>query len=206
MFSTDQFVSTYESYTDEQLFEIHSNLENYSDEAREALNIIINKRGGLDKLIKRMDDKDKISAEIQRIEYETSKFKVQGVDSSFVKKFISSTILPENQVHEIIEKRFAQLQIEEEDKSVKPRTIYGSVIGGIIASILGGGLWGLQLITMQRIMVILLIGLVLLCYGIIRLFTRQSRKNIVVLISTVISVIVSILIGQILFEIIGPTL
>ena len=76
--------------------EIHSNQENYSDEARETLNIIINKRGGLDKLIKRMEDTDKISAEIQRIEYETSKFKVQGVDSSFVKKFISSSILPEN--------------------------------------------------------------------------------------------------------------
>ena len=115
MFSTDQFVSTYESYTDEQLFEIHSNMENYSDEAREALNIVIKKRGGLDKLINKMEDADKIAMEIQRIEYETSKFKVEGVDSSFVKKMISSSILPEKEVHEIIEKRFAQLQIEEED-------------------------------------------------------------------------------------------
>jgi len=112
--------------------------------------------------------------------------------------------LSEETVHEIIENKFAQLEIEEEDKRIKPSTLYGSIIGGIIASILGGGLWGLQLITMNRMMVILLLGLVILCYGIIKLFTKQSKKNIVVAISTVISVIISVLIGQLLFEIIGP--
>jgi len=47
MFSVDHFVSMYEKYSDEQLFEIHSNMDNYSEEAKVAFNIVIAKKGGL---------------------------------------------------------------------------------------------------------------------------------------------------------------
>jgi len=93
--------------------------------------------------------------------------------------------------------------MEVEDKKIKPRTVIGSIIGCIVAGLIGGTLWGLQMIYSGRIFYILLIGLVLLCYGIIKISTKQTKKNTVVLIATVISVVLSLLIGQLLYDIIG---
>ncbi len=97
------------------------------------------------------------------------------------------------------------MEIEQElnDKKIKPRTIAGGIIGGTIAAVTGGALWGLQLIYSGRIFLILGIGLALFCYGIISAATKQSKNNIVVLIATVISIIVAIGIGQLLYEIVG---
>jgi len=67
----------------------------------------------------------------------------------------------------------------------------------------GGSLWGLQLIYSKKVFVILLIGLVLLCYGIIKFSTKQSNKNVVVVITTIVSVLMAIIIGQFIYEIVG---
>jgi hypothetical protein len=125
------------------------------------------------------------------------------IDASFIKKMTSSNILSPEKVHEIIDNEYSVVQLVLEDKKIKPRTVFGSIIGGLIASLIGGVLWGLQIIYSKRIYYILLFGLVLLCYGIIKVSTRQSKKNSVVLITTIISVILSLIFGQLLYEIIG---
>lgn len=203
MLSIADFISKYENYTDEELFEVHSNITTYSNEAKEALTIVIAKNGGLENLQKRLDEKKIITNEIQRINREVAQLNVPGNDVSFLKILISSNILPSEKVNEIIDNKFSEIVLEEEDKKIKPRTILGSIFGGGIASIIGGVLWGLQMIYSNRIFVIFLIGLVLLCYGIIKFSTRQSKRNTVVVIATVIAVIVALLVGQALYEIIG---
>jgi hypothetical protein len=50
---------------------------------------------------------------------------------------------------------------------------------------------------------ILVIGLALLSYGLIRLFTKQSKANVVVLVATALSVIGALVMGQLLFEMYG---
>ena len=203
MLSIADFISKYENYTDEELFEVHSNITTYSNEAKDALTIVIAKNGGLENLQKRLDEKKIITNEIQRINREVAQLNVPGNDVSFLKILISSNILPSEKVNEIIDNKFSEIVLEEEDKKIKPRTILGSIFGGGIASIIGGVLWGLQMIYSNRIFVIFLIGLVLLCYGIIKFSTRQSKRNTVVVIATVIAVIVALLVGQALYEIIG---
>ena len=37
MFSVNDFISQYEDYTDEELLDIHNNIEGYSTEAKEAM-------------------------------------------------------------------------------------------------------------------------------------------------------------------------
>jgi hypothetical protein len=203
MLSIPDFVLKYEHYTDEELHEIYLNHEGYSDEALKALHIVLEKRGGLSSFLKRMEEKSIVENEIQRIKRETSQLGSKGIDSSFIKTTAVSHILSAEKVHEIIDNEFVDVEQELEDKKIKPRTITGSIIGGVIASIVGGGLWGLQLIYAHRIFYIFGIGLAFLCYGIIKSATKQTRNNIVVLVASVISVIVAIVIGQSLYEYFG---
>jgi hypothetical protein len=203
MFTIEDFVSKYKSYTDEELINIHSNISGYSQEAQEALAIVIQNKGGMDELVRRMKEKQIVADEINRIRKETAEFGSQGVDASFIKNVTSSTILSSEQVNEIIENKYAAVELELEDKKIKPRTIFGSVIGTVIASLIGGTLWGLQMIYSKRIFYILFLGLILLCYGILKLSTKQTKKNTIVLVATAISIILSVLLGQLLYAIIG---
>ena len=203
MFSVDDFVSKYQEYTDEELVEIRGNIGSYSMEAQEALNIVISNKGGQEKLLQRLEEKMKIVNEIQRIENETQKLAAGGTDVSFLKKMIYSDYLTTEKVHEIIDNKIAENRLHEEDKEIKPRTIIGSIVGGGIASFIGGVLWGMQMMYPKRIFAILFIGLVLLCYGIISISTKQSKKNNVVVVATVISTLAALLIGQLLYRIFG---
>lgn len=76
-------------------------------------------------------------------------------------------------------------------------------VGATVGAIVGGILWGLQMIYSNAIFAMIFIGLILLCYGIVKISTKQSYKNTVVLIATIISIVLAILIGQLLYEVIG---
>ena len=207
MFTVEDFLSQYQTYTDEQLIEIHSNAENYNPEAAKAVEILIDKRGGLEATSQRLRQKQETDAEIRRISAEAKALAAKGVDPAFLKKTtVSSTILSASQVNDIVANAVSEGQAEAEDRKIKPRTIYGSLLGGILASLIGSALWGGQLIFAGgyidlKITILLIFGLTIVCYGIIRVATKQSRKNVLVLIATVLSVVISLGIGQLLFDI-----
>lgn len=203
MFTVEDFIDQYIHYTDEELMNIHSNISDYGPEAQEALRIVIQKKGGYEALEERLKQHYLIQNEIKRIERETTVFGSKGVDASFIKTVTDSQFLPKSTIDQIIDNKHAEVQLELEDQKIKPRTIFGSIVGGTIASIVGGTLWGLSLIYSGRIFHMLLVGLVLLCYGIIRISTRQTRKNAVVLITTIVAVVLALLIGQLLYDIVG---
>jgi len=203
MFSVQDLVVKYDAYTDEQVFEVYTSIDTYSNEAKEALNIVIAKRGGLEKLIESEKERNARSKEIERIKLEVTRLSTPDTDDSFLKKIVTSNILSNEEVDEIVDNTLKLASREKEDKEIKPRTVWGSIIGGGVASLVGGSLWGLQLIYSKKVFVILLIGLVLLCYGIIKFSTKQSNKNVVVVITTIVSVLMAIIIGQFIYEIVG---
>lgn len=203
MFSVTDFVSKYNNYTGEELLEIHSNLSGYSAESQEAVNIVIQTRGGMENLLEKREEKNIIEAEINRIKKETEIMGSQHIDASFINTVTTSAILSPEKIKEIIDKKHAEVELELDDKKIKPRTITMSIVGGAIASVVGGVLWGLQMIYAKAIFTILFVGLILFCYGIIRIATKQSYKNTVVIIATTISVILAGLIGNYLYALTG---
>ena len=203
MLTTQDFLKQYEKYTDEELYNAYSTIDDYSDEAKEALGITINNKGGLETITNKVQQKHTINKEIERIKQETAKLAVPGTEISFLQSLIKSEILNESETNKIIEEQFIVIKLEQEDKKIKPRTIWGSIIGGGIASVIGGILWGLQMIQMHRIFYVFLIGLIILSYSFIRFFTKQSKKNSAVFIATGISVVLALFIGQLLFDVFG---
>ncbi|HEY6902299.1 MAG TPA: hypothetical protein VI233_16700, partial [Puia sp.] len=98
MLSKQDFVEQYEGYTDEQLYHIYSNADDYSPEAQEALIIIIEKKGGLDRLTHSVTNRQKIVGEINRIGQETAKMLRNGVDPDFIRSVMASEILESEEV------------------------------------------------------------------------------------------------------------
>jgi hypothetical protein len=203
MFTVKEFVLKFESYGDDELFEIYSNWNNYSEEAREAFNIVISNKGGVENLLARHAEKLKFLEEAGKIRKAAVELCMSGSDIAFAKKMITSNYLPQEKVSEIIEGAFHVAEQAKEDVKIKPRTIYGSILGGIVASIVSGLLWGALLIYSERILLVLLIAPALICYWIIKAFTKQSKNNIVILIATIIAVCVAVQIGRVLFTIVG---
>lgn len=203
MFSVDDFVLKYKKYTDEELLDINSNILGYSNEAQIALGRVINSKGGLESLLKKAESKAILLNEENRIAKETMDFGKEGIDASFIKTVTSSTILSEEKVKEIIDRKYVEVEAEIEDKKIKPRTIIGSITGGGIASIIGGAFWGLQMIYSKRMFYIFFVGLVLFSYYVIKALTKQTKNNSFVFIATIISIILALFIGQLLYEIVG---
>ena len=89
------------------------------------------------------------------------------------------------------------------DTKVDSKTIVKAAVGGSISSLVGGAFWGLQLIYSNRIFIILVVGLALLCYGIVKLVVKKSKENKVVVIASLISFMLAILLGTFIFQIVG---
>ncbi|MES1217657.1 MAG: hypothetical protein ABUT20_19265 [Bacteroidota bacterium] len=198
-----ELIDTYNSFSNEQILEAYQNLGDYTDEAKGALTLVIENRGGIETLLAKERLQNEVILETERIKQQVRQLGIPGVGLEFLNKMIKSEILDESQKDLIIRETFEEITQEVEDKKIKPRTLLGGGLAAAIASLIGGILWGLQMMWSGRIFAIFLIGLVLLCYGLIRLFTKQSHKNIAVFILTLVSVVIALIIGQLMFNVFG---
>jgi hypothetical protein len=203
MLTTKDFIAKYETYSDEELYVIYTNANNYSAEAGEALHIVIDKKGGLEALIKRLESKAIIENEKQRIASEATKLGLGGVDASFIKNTTSSAILSKEEVNEIIETNAGKAELLVEDKKVNSETIFKSVVGCGLASIAGGSFASIQFVYFGATSALLIIGTALICYGIVKLVTKKSYSNTAVLLSSFAAFIISYLLGQLTLSIFG---
>jgi len=203
MLSVSDFISRYEKYSDEELYEIYKTIDNYSPEAKEALDKVLEKKGGVESLIKKIEEEQTIQAEINRIKNETNVLGHRGVDSSFIKTTMTSEIFSKDEIEKIIDDKYSEVEENLKDQKITDKTIVWVIIGGVIATIVGGALWGASIIFSGRIFYIFIAGLYIVCYGIIRLITKKSYNNKAVLIASVISSAIAFLLGFLLYNIFG---
>jgi hypothetical protein len=196
-------INTYTSFSDDELLEAYHNPDDYTTEAKEVLTLIIENRGGIENLLTKERLQNAIFLETESIKQQVRRLRTPEVDVEFLNKVIKSEKLDESKKLFIIKQTFDEITHEFEDKKIKPRTLFAGGLAAGVASLIGGILWGLQMMWSGRIFAIFLVGLVLLCYGLIRLFTKQSHKNIAVIILTTISVVIALIIGQLMFVTFG---
>lgn len=203
MFTLDDFVAKYKTYTDEELYSIRKDAANYSEDAGKAMNIVIEQKGGYDSLVKRLEEKAVIENEKNRIANEAVKFGLEGVDASFLKNTTNSSVLSKEEVNKIIETNVAKAESVVEDKKVNSETVVKSFIGCGLATIVGGAFASLQFIYFGATSTLMVIGVVLICYGIVKFITKKSYNNTVVLLATFIAFMLSYLLAYGIFAIVG---
>lgn len=200
MFTVNDFIAKYENYSNTELLTIHKTIEGYSNEAKEALAVVIEKKGGLEKLLALEQEQQKIEAEEARITKEIKELSAKGIHKDFIEKSTDSSILSKEKTQEIVTKAYSEIETEKDDLKIKSKTISGSLIGGLISSLIGGTVFGVITVYSNRIFYIFVLILVLITYYIIKAFTKQSYKNVAVLIATIVSVIFSMIIAQLIYE------
>lgn len=141
MLSIKDFIAKYEHYSGEELFEINSSIDNYSNEAKEALAIVLNKKGGIQKVEKRLLGKQLINQEIKKVKIEVDKLSSRETNPDFIKTLVSSDILTKEQVDKIIDLRFAEHMAFRKSNSVNTRTILFASLGILTSCIPAGILW-----------------------------------------------------------------
>jgi hypothetical protein len=125
MLTAQDFLLQYEKYSDEELYNAYLTKQDYSTDAQASLIIAIDNRGGLESITDNLKQKHVKEKEIDRIKEEANKLAVPGIEISFLKSLIKSDILTQSETNKIIEDKYAEVQIEREDKKIKPRTIWG---------------------------------------------------------------------------------
>lgn len=203
MISTESLVKTYSAYTAEELLEIIQNPENYSDEAVKAANIVIESKGGVDSIKQISLLQQQKTAETERITKLVTSHLKKGIAPEKIKEQVNSPILSYTEIEEIITAINKKEKALIKDKSLNPRTIIGSVIGGIIATLVSGILLGQLFLYTNRVLVIMLALVAVFNYLIVYLCTKQTYRNTIVLIATICSTALAFLVAQLVLRMYG---
>ena len=198
MLSAKDFTELYRKYSDEELAELYTNIEGYSKEAKVAIFTVINEKGGINRLSQSLKDKLIIEREISRIKNETTRLCSKETSADFIKNLVTSTILAKTQVDEI-KKVFAEFTFHLNQNSFDLKTIFLAALGIIFSSVFAAILWNLLITQSDKIPVILILLIPAVCYFTIILFTRKSKTNPLVIVSTIIATMLSIFIRDLLF-------
>ena len=199
----EELIDRYKSYSDSEFAKTYQEKDKYTDEAKKALELTVENRGGLVSLMERYNKILEKNTEIIKIQELALRIYSEGNNENELKSVVNSEVLTELEINEILSKVKNSVAAQKEDVKVKPRTIIGGLLGAFVGGLLGGILWGLQIIYSGHIFYIFGIGLFLLSYAFIKLFTKQSKNNIVVFILTIVSVIFALILGFYIYDIFG---
>lgn len=199
----NELIERYSQYSDVELMNVYSNKNAYTDDAKQALDIVIEKKGGIQSFTDRYDKIVAKELEKSRIKNDAVKLYLNGMTKNDINHILISEILASDEIQQIIETTSTEIEATKRDLEIKPSTIIGSILGGIIGGTIGGILWGLQIMYSGHVFYIFVIGLGIISYGFIKFFTKQSRNNIAVFVITILSVIYALILGFYLYELFG---
>lgn len=193
----------YNDKENEELLYVLSNPSEYNSNVIEIVEEIIKNRGGREKIVEEINTEINKENERRRlITIIRSKLNI-GRKEKEIKEEIKSEIFSNEECSNLIDEEFARWTEEQLDQKITPKSIIGGIIGALIGGTIGGILWGFMMIGSGNIFFIFGIGLVLLSYFFVRLFSRKSNKNIFTMILTFLSVVYALVLGQLIFELYG---
>jgi hypothetical protein len=191
----------YKKYTDNDLLESYSTSLDYSSKVDKDLAAEIDSRGGIEQIKKNVAEQNIIPDEIKKIYKAVFFLYKKDSNRDTIKSSITSDILSAEQLDKAIVMAIDDIEKQTKDTSINSRTIIGSIIGLIVSSLVGAGLWCYSIIQTGKMYYILTPGILVISYLIIRLLTRQSKNNSIVFIATFISAFIAIPLGLWLYNI-----
>jgi len=182
---------TYLDYSDDDLIEAYTSMMEYSGEITTEMQADIDRKGGIDNFKKKIELKLACQKELNRILKEIYDLVSNETNYEFVRKFISSDFFSEEELDEIVHKKFSQILQAKQNTKITSRTIWGCLIGMIFGSILSS-IVSVFLVQYALPLTLLVIFTYMICYLIIRIITKQTRNNILVFITAFLATIISL--------------
>lgn len=147
----EELIKRYRTSEDDELFRIHRQREEFTAEARTALDSVIDEKGGLIALESRIQNEKLIEEETQRLSREIDQLISEGKQQPEISRQLKCEYLSAEECDELIYTQLLEFENLQKDKKLRPRTIVGGLIGGAIGSVLAGIMWGAQMIYSGQI-------------------------------------------------------
>lgn len=132
----NELIERYSQYSDVELMNVYSNKNAYTDDAKQALDIVIEKKGGIQSFTDRYDKIVAKELEKSRIKNDAVKLYLNGMTKNDINHILISEILASDEIQQIIETTSIEIEATKRDLEIKPSTIIGSILGGIIGGLL----------------------------------------------------------------------
>ena len=193
--SVSELITKYRNLPVFDLLKILDSPDGYTPEAQEAACIVINEKGGQEKIKQefnanqnKQSEKRYLSSIISHA-YKTGKTEDQ-ILSEIKTQFLSleEAISFVNEVCKVAER-------EKDDEEIKNKTIGGCVIGGIIGFVVAGVSYYFILTQDNRGLLIAIGGILIFNYFIIHALTKQTYKNMMVLMFTTVSTTLGLIVA-----------
>ncbi|UTX46648.1 hypothetical protein [Chryseobacterium sp. MA9] len=132
----NELIERYSQYSDVELMEVYSSKDRYTDDAKQALDIVIGKKGGIQALTIRYDKIVGKELEQSKIKNDAAKLCLNGITKNDIRHALTSEILALDEIQQIIEATSTEIEATKRDLEIKPSTIIGGILGGIIGELL----------------------------------------------------------------------
>ncbi|MBC7865281.1 MAG: hypothetical protein IAF38_20060 [Bacteroidia bacterium] len=189
MFTKEELIEKYKDFSTEKLVKIASSSESYTAEAIEAANELIDQKGGREALQAEIEENKKaeklkilIPNETKSIFRKVKELYKSGLSEEEIQNQINAEVLGIEKTKEIVTVAISRLNRKRENQRITNKTIGGCVIGGLAGFLLNTFLFCNGFQTFNKVPNLIYGAFVLINYAIIYLITRQSFKNVLILI------------------------
>jgi hypothetical protein len=149
----------------------------------------IESRGGEKSFLEQLQKAKALDAEKARIWKEVAGLMSDHSDPVFIKKLIHSDLLTESELSQCIDTVHQKLTAHKFNIKVDAKTVGASVVGILIATVIGAVVSGAQLIFSGQFFYLSLVLVYFLSWLVIRFITKKNAANIVVLLSSIVATV-----------------
>jgi len=189
----------YKNYKDEDIIRAYSTMMSTSGEITSDLADTIENRGGIDYFKRIMDLRKSQPLEISRLQNEVQSLTTSETDYDFVRNLISSKFLSVEDLNIFVKRVFEEQRASLIDKAITKTTFVKCLTGLLLGSISGTLFWWGILYIFKQPFIFVIPIVFIIGYFIIRSISKQSFKNPVVLVASLLSAFISLVAGQLLF-------
>lgn len=189
----------YKNYKDEDILRAYSTMMSTSGEITSDLANAIQNRGGIDYFKRIIELSKSHPLEISRLKNEIQSLITIETSYDFVRNLISSKILSMEELNIFVKRIFDEQRASLIDKKITENTIVKSLTGLILGSILGTLFWWGILYLFKYPFIYVIPFVFMVGYFIIKSISKQSYKNPVVLLASILSAIINLVAGHFLF-------
>lgn len=188
----------YKKYSDNDLIIAYSTMMATSGKLSSDLADEIEKRGGLEFFKRKLALRKSHPEEVSRLTKEIQSLTTPETDWQFVRTLLNSDFMSKEDLDIFVKNVFDEFKSISIDKKITKDVIIKSLIGFFAGSIISGLFWWGILYMFHEPFIFLIPLVFIIGHLIIKIITKRSAKNRVVLASSILSAVFGLMIGHFL--------
>lgn len=184
------FKDLYRDSSDKELWGLYQRLEQYNPDAQTAIKELIDERGGY-LFLADGDWAEKGKKEMKRLKKIVYSLTRKGVSEIEIKKTLrfDKDLILEKHIDGLIYTASKNISAEVNNKKIDVRSILMALLGTVVGAVLSGAAICALIIGSNTFTTFYFTLAVIICYGVVKFFTKKDRHNTAVILATTAGVL-----------------